>query len=102
SELEHTRFRDLKDPIPGMVADLTSKLPDRNTGTPRRRVFKLQNDDFCHLDPDIDILAFRHGRPEGWRGALGQIGKSQGHLEKSGVGPGDLFLFWGLFQPVAE
>lgn len=40
----------------------------------------------CHHDPDL-----RHG-------ALGQVGKAQAHLEKHGVGVGDLFLFWGLFR----
>jgi hypothetical protein len=55
---------------------------------------------FAHLDPDVraDVMA----RPRGWRPALGQEGASQSHLAKRGVGPGDLFLFWGLFQPVRE
>lgn len=33
---------------------------------------------------------------EGWA-ALGQYGAAQTHLEKQGVGEGDLFLFFGLF-----
>jgi hypothetical protein len=35
-----------------------------------------------------------------WRGALGQTGTAQSHLERNGVGIGDLFLFWGVFRPV--
>lgn len=54
----------------------------------------------CHLDPDIDRDALAT-RPEGWRGALGQVSSSLSHLRNQGVGPGDLFLFWGLYRPVA-
>ena len=55
---------------------------------------------FCHLDPDID----RKARPRlpHWRGAFGQVGAAQGHLAKQCIGPGDLFLFWGLFRPAAH
>jgi hypothetical protein len=53
---------------------------------------------WCHLDPDLDPLA-RPRRP-GWRAGLGQVRAAQGHLHKQGVSPDDLFLFWGLFQPV--
>ena len=42
---------------------------------------------WCHADP-----AFHEGRC-----ALGQTGAAQGHLRKQGVGPGSLFLFFGLF-----
>ncbi|MGR3539825.1 MAG: Nmad3 family putative nucleotide modification protein [Hasllibacter sp.] len=41
----------------------------------------------CHPDP-----AFHAGRA-----ALGQLGAAQSHLARGGVGPGDLFLFFGLF-----
>ena len=54
----------------------------------------------CHLDPDIDREALS-ARPQGWRGALGQASSSLSHLRNRGVGPGDLFLFWGLYRPVA-
>ena len=43
----------------------------------------------CHYDP-----MFERGRC-----AFGQIGASQSHLKNQGVGLGDLFLFWGLYQP---
>jgi hypothetical protein len=54
--------------------------------------------DHVHLDPDIDRPA--DNRLHGWRPALGQIGAAQTHLEKQGVGPGDVFLFFGWFRAV--
>ena len=53
-------------------------------------------DDRAHLDPDL--LADRRERRPGWRGAFGQVGAAAGHLLNQGVGPGDLFLFFGLFR----
>lgn len=50
----------------------------------------------CHLDPDIDERA--RPRAYGWRGAFGQAGGAQGHLQKHGVCVGDIFLFWGWFR----
>jgi hypothetical protein len=44
-------------------------------------------DNLCHEDP-----VFLNGR---W--AFGQTGGPQSHLEKNGVGVGDVFLFFGLF-----
>ncbi|MGY6552563.1 MAG: Nmad3 family putative nucleotide modification protein [Erythrobacter sp.] len=55
----------------------------------------------CHLDPDLDHAALAQ-RPPGWRGALGQASAALGHLENQGIGPGDLFLFWGLYRPVCR
>ncbi|MFW6094707.1 MAG: hypothetical protein ACODAC_12095 [Pseudomonadota bacterium] len=78
-------FGDLPALLAVAVADLT-----RGRITPDQR---------CHLDPDIDRRLYP--RPAGWRGALGQAGAAQGHLANQGVGPGDLFLFWGLYRPVA-
>lgn len=60
-----------------------------------------QKSNFCaHLDPDVrfDLMP----RDAGWRPALGQEGASQAHLLRQGVSAGDLFLFWGLFQRVAN
>src|SRR5690606_23970947 len=51
-----------------------------------------------HLDPDLDPLQL--ARPAGWRPALGQTGAAQTHLAKQGVGPGDVFLFFGWFREV--
>lgn len=49
-----------------------------------------------HLDPDLDRRADL--RPAGWRPALGQAGSAQSHLRDQGVGPGDVFLFFGWFR----
>ena len=50
----------------------------------------------CHLDPDIRASALK--RQRGWRGLFGQIDAAQTHLKNQGVGPGDLFLFFGWFR----
>jgi hypothetical protein len=57
---------------------------------------RLGAEDFVHLDPDIypTILP----RRAGWLPALGQYGAAQSHLAAQGVGPGDLFLFYGWFR----
>ncbi|PRY92840.1 hypothetical protein BCF33_1702 [Hasllibacter halocynthiae] len=48
---------------------------------------RLTGDLPCHPDP-----AFHGGRA-----ALGQVAAAQSHLARQGVGPGDIFLFFGLF-----
>jgi hypothetical protein len=48
---------------------------------------RIRADDLCHEDP-----VFLNGR---W--AFGQTGTAQSHLERNGVGIGDVFLFFGLF-----
>lgn len=50
----------------------------------------------CHLDPDIrkDVIK----REYDWRPLFGQTKSAQGHLSKSGVKAGDLFLFFGTFR----
>ncbi len=50
----------------------------------------------AHLDPDLEESALL--RPPGWRPSLGQARSAQGVLKKNGVGPGDLFLFFGWFR----
>ena len=55
---------------------------------------------YAHLDPDLDPQA--HSRIDGWRPLFGQAGAAQGHLRRQGVGPGDLFLFFGIFRRVEE
>ena len=61
---------------------------------------EIQAYDLAGLDPDIRGHALP--REEGWRGIFGQTGGSQTHLENQGVGPGDLFLFFGLFRQVEK
>lgn len=53
-----------------------------------------------HLDPDLDVSAI--ARPRGWRPAFGQTAAAQAHLENQGIGPGDLFLFFGWFREVEQ
>jgi hypothetical protein len=57
---------------------------------------KIPADHLAHLDPDINRTSLL--RDNGWRPILGQVGAAQGHLRNQGVSPGDLFLFFGLFQ----
>ena len=61
---------------------------------------RLDTRDGVHLDPDVRQDAIR--RHNGWRGIFGQTGAPEGHLEKQGVGTGDVFLFFGLFRRVQE
>ena len=53
----------------------------------------------AHLDPDLDAGSLP-SRPAGWRPLFGQTGAAETHLQNQGVGPGDLFLFFGWFRDV--
>jgi Nucleotide modification associated domain 3 len=50
----------------------------------------------AHLDPDL--VAARCPRASAWTGLFGQAAASATHLANQGVGPDDIFLFWGLFR----
>jgi hypothetical protein len=52
--------------------------------------------DGAHLDPDLAAAALP--RDHGWRLLFGQDSAAERHLENQHVGPGDLFLFFGLFR----
>ncbi|MBK8986248.1 MAG: hypothetical protein IPM39_09230 [Chloroflexi bacterium] len=52
-----------------------------------------------HLDPDLDAASAP--RQSGWRAVFGQSGAAESHLQRLGVGPGDIFLFFGWFRQVA-
>ena len=54
----------------------------------------------AHVDPDLAHESL--SRLPGWRPIFGQTGQAQSHLRNNGVGPGDLFLFFGLFRRVKE
>jgi hypothetical protein len=56
----------------------------------------IRTTDRAHLDPDL--CAPVRPRPAGWRPLFGQCGAAQRHLALQQVGPGDLFLFFGLFR----
>lgn len=81
-----TRYSDMA----GGIADLVSELTRGRIASER----------LCHLDPDLDANSLV--RLPGWRGALGQVSAAQSHLSNNGVGPGDIFLFWGLYRPAAR
>jgi len=57
---------------------------------------RIPPDTRAHLDPDL--ARGTRPRPEGFVPLFGQCGAAQGHLERAGVGPGDLFLFFGWFR----
>ncbi len=57
---------------------------------------RLGAENCVHLDPDIYSTILP--RRPGWVPALGQSGAAQSHLAAQGVGPGDLFLFYGWFR----
>ena len=82
-----TRFNDVRwgdTSLGSIVKDLT-----KGEVTGRQR---------CHLDPDLYADALP--RLPGWRPAFGQVENAQSHLQNQGVGPGDLFLFFGWFRCV--
>ncbi|HVP28260.1 MAG TPA: hypothetical protein VMW35_03775 [Myxococcota bacterium] len=58
---------------------------------------RIRRGDGAHLDPDLDRGSLVR-RPRGWRPVFGQCGAAQAHLARQGVGPGDLFLFFGWFR----
>lgn len=59
---------------------------------------KITSGHGAHLDPDLRLDSIP--RERGWRPIFGQTGAAQGHLDAQGVGPGDLFLFFGRYQAI--
>ena len=59
---------------------------------------RIHNRTLVHLDPDLSVGTVQ--RRPGWRPAFGQDSAAQGHLANQGVGPGDLFLFFGWYRQV--
>ncbi len=68
----------------GLVADLTRG--------------KVVGSTAVHLDPDLRTES--RSRLPGWRPMFGQDSAAQAHLRNQGVGPGDIFLFYGWFSDV--
>ena len=66
----------------------------------------MRGTDHIHLDPDLNFEPYRYRNErtnwQQWRGMLGQTGTAQSHLNKQGVGDGDIFLFFGLYRRVEE
>lgn len=89
-------------PSPAGVAAGTCRFLDQSIGEIAEYLTKdrVKESTLVHLDPDLRSEALV--RDPGWRPAFGQVGAAQSHLRNQGVGPGDLFLFFGWFQPVVR
>jgi hypothetical protein len=72
--------------IGGLVSDLTGG--------------RYASEHFAHLDPDLRAESIP--RQEGWKPVFGQDGAAERHLQRHGVGPGDLFLYFGWFRRVEQ
>jgi len=70
------------------IGDLVEQLTRRSVSREHR----------AHIDPDIFAGSLTRGT--GWRPIFGQSDAAQAHLENQKVGPGDIFLFFGLFREV--
>lgn len=77
-----------------LAVDLHAKRIRRSRGAN-----PLLATDRAHLDPDL--IADLRPRHPGWRPIFGQRGKDATILRNHGVGPGDLFLFFGWFRKCA-
>jgi hypothetical protein len=74
------RYGDISHPIVGPIAPLVEEVTKKRIDASRR----------AHHDP---VLPLHLGQA-----VLGQMGEAQSHLENQGVGPGDVFLFFGIFR----
>lgn len=92
---DRVRFADLRAPDGAALLDRMRALGMRALTAGGARV-PLDAHTRCHLDPDLAADALP--RPPGWRGVFGQCDAAEGHLAAQGVGPGDLFLFFGVFR----
>ena len=67
---------------------------------------RLNGKQRVHLDPDLNFETYRYRKTRAawqqWLGMLGQTSIAQAHLDKQGVGNGDVFLFFGLYRLVGE
>src|SRR5262249_20168082 len=76
-------------------------IPDRRSRIRYRDIVGVRDhaphrDVRAHLDPDLDPAA--RPRPRGWRPVFGQEGAAQTVLARAGVGPGDVFVYFGWFR----
>ncbi len=85
------RYSDVRDPV-GQFPSLGPIVEQLTNG-------ELDGNSFAHLDPDLRPNSLSTRLP-GWRQLFGQVDESQTHLCNQGVGAGDLFLFYGLYQDV--
>ena len=87
---------DAKSPIPYRA--IQQQSPALGTLVTQLTAGKITSRHGAHLDPDLS--AGDYPREEHWQPLLGQSGAAFGHLHKQGVCTGDIFLFFGVFQPV--
>lgn len=85
------------------ISDRTSPVRYQDLPLHRRLVADLAGNRVkvhfgAHLDPDLVDASLP--RLPGWRPLFGQCNAEQRVLERAGVGPGDLFLFFGWFRHV--
>lgn len=89
-----------EDPSPGRIlpsyADCQSRCGNMGDIISELSGGKFRADRTVHLDPDL--YEGHCYRKQGWRGLFGQTGAAQRHLKNHGVGPGDLFVFFGWFR----
>jgi hypothetical protein len=87
-QFSHVSFSDIGDGRLGtIVEDLTHRWKE-----------PVKASDRVHLDPDLKGVSLR--RERNWRALFGQAAAAQRHLDLQGVGPGDIFLFFGWFRRV--
>jgi hypothetical protein len=94
------RYASLRSPTGTTYLELLRSLFPGNEFKMRGKRRGLDEETCAHLDPDL-IPSVR-SRDGSWRGLVGQSTAAAGHLLKQHVGPGDLFLFWGLFRPTEQ
>jgi hypothetical protein len=90
------RYVSLQSPTGTTYLELLRSLFPGKEFKMRGKRQELDEETCAHLDPDL-IRSVR-SRDGAWRGLVGQSMAAAGHLLKQDVGPGDLFLFWGLFR----
>ena len=91
-------------PIPDRASPYTYGDICRHGGLDEKLVEDLSRgrvraDHGAHIDPDLN--RFSLPRKPGWRPLFGQTRAAQAHLQNQGVGPGDIFLYYGWFRQTA-
>lgn len=81
---EIARYHSIEHPIAGSLGPVVEKVTKK----------RIPGDRWAHHDP---VLPRHFGQA-----SLGQMGEAQSHLENQGVGPGDIFLFFGLFRDYTQ
>ena len=84
-------------PIPDKTSPITYQdIAPHGPLVPELTKGKVRSHYGAHLDPDL--MAGSIPRELGWKPLFGQADADQRVLEGEGVGPGDLFLYFGWFR----